>query len=131
MSVFGEALIRSGRTLLRRQHGLHLWLVITDPHGDPAEVVVVMLTTLREHSDTTLILNPGDHPFVKHETSVNFSTAVRVRVDRILCEMNVRACTLGTDMSRDLLERVRDALLVSPFTILAVAEYCKQRLGRQ
>ena len=42
----------------------HLWVVLSDPIGNPAQVVLVSLSTLREGADTTVVISPGEHPFV-------------------------------------------------------------------
>ncbi len=50
----------------------HLWIVLTEPTGDPAQVVVVNLTTRIPTSDATVVLNVGDHKFIKRETVVYY-----------------------------------------------------------
>ena len=53
----------------------HLWIVLTDPEGNPGEVVVVNLTSQRPGSDATVVLQRGDHPFVRHDTVVYYGDA--------------------------------------------------------
>ncbi len=48
----------------------HLWLLLTDPAGDPPKVLMVNLTTYREGVDTTVLLTPDDHSYVDHPTVV-------------------------------------------------------------
>ena len=67
-------LLRAGRALLIRDAamGTHLWFVVTNP--DPHAMVLVMLVSLKPHTDRTLVLDQGDHPFVDHPSSVDFGT---------------------------------------------------------
>jgi hypothetical protein len=45
---------------------LHLHITLCDPADDPPTIIVVSLNTLTPRVDRTLILKPGDHPFVRH-----------------------------------------------------------------
>ena len=124
--------VRAARALLlaeQPQFKPHLWFVVTDPDGVPPRVVAVMLRTATRFTDTTLVLHPGDHPFVRHESSVHYSTARWFRVSSILAAVRGGRCHLMPDASEDLLGRVRAGLLASPFTVNAVRDYCRQRFG--
>lgn len=125
-------LVRSGRALLLRESPgakPHLWFVLTEPEGDPPQVVVVMLRTKQRFTDPTLILAPGDHPFVRHESSVHYSTAKWLSVASLGDAFRTGHCSLQSDMSADLLLRVRQALLRSPFTVNVVREHCRGCFG--
>lgn len=122
--------ICAGRALLLAEHPRsrpHLWLVLTDPAGRPPQVVAVMVRTVTSFTDATLVLDVGDHPFIKHKSSVHYSTARLFRVDAIHRAIQRTQCHLQPDMSEQLMERVRQGLLDSPFTIKAVREYCRKR----
>ena len=43
---------------------VHLWVIISDPQQDSAEVLIVSLTAYHPKKDTACILEPGDHPFL-------------------------------------------------------------------
>jgi len=122
--------VRSARALLlaeQPQFKPHLWFVLTDPGGVLPRVVAVMLRTATRFTDATLVLHPGDHPFVRHESSVHCSTARWFSVSSILAAVSRGRCHLMLDASEDLLRRVRAGLLASPFTVNAVHEYCRAR----
>lgn len=54
----------------------HLWFVITNPNAFPDNVVVVNLTTYRiPKSDAACILEPGDHPYIDHQSCINYGEA--------------------------------------------------------
>lgn len=73
----GTALIIRDRKL-----GPHLYFVLTDPDGDH-RVVTVLLVTAKRHTDRTTMLLPGDHPFVRHESHVDYGTAKFIPVSRL------------------------------------------------
>ncbi len=120
-------LVRAGSTLYLSEFPgakAHLWLVLTDPHGNPPEIVAVMVRTPKTFTDETCILNVGDHPFIEHKSSVHYSTAQRFRVAAILKRAKDGHCDLREDMPRKLLARVRSGLRESVYTVNAVRDYC-------
>lgn len=44
--------------------GTHLWFVPTDPDPVTTRVVIVALVTQRGHTERTVTLDVGDHPFI-------------------------------------------------------------------
>jgi hypothetical protein len=56
----------------------HLWIVISDPLVDDNHVLVVNFTTYRlrddgtTRNDGTCRIQPGEHPFVKEETCIQY-----------------------------------------------------------
>jgi hypothetical protein len=53
----------------------HLWIVITPPEVGTAKAVCVSVTTSRAYSETTAVLQRGDHPFVNHESVIYYQDA--------------------------------------------------------
>lgn len=51
---------------------VHLWVLLTDPRPG-GEAVIASVTTLRHNGDQTVILQPGDHPFIRHASIVLYS----------------------------------------------------------
>lgn len=121
------SIVRAGSTLLLAEPPLnkpHLWVVLTDPDSE-GRVVAVMLRTATRFTDETLMLQPGDHPFVRHETSVHYSTARWFAVPALDDAMKRGRCHMRDEVSPELLARCCDGLLRSPFTVHAVAEFCR------
>ena len=58
----------------------HLWALITSPDPESGDAVMVNLTTQRPHSDTTTIIQAGEHPFVDRPTVVFYADARMVDV---------------------------------------------------
>ena len=51
----------------------HLCVVISDPAQDPNRVVVVAFTTRESWTDEGCVLYPGDHPFIQHDTCIDYA----------------------------------------------------------
>lgn len=95
----------------------HLWLIITQPFGQPPKVIIVSLSTQRDGSDTTVILTSADHPFVRHSTVVFYADAREVEANLLERLVRLDKSRLHSHTcSPDLLSRVRDGLLESSFT---------------
>jgi hypothetical protein len=52
----------------------HLWIVLTDANAEN-KAVCVNMTTKRSDSDCTTICRCGEHPFIKHESVINYRAA--------------------------------------------------------
>jgi hypothetical protein len=94
----------------------HLWVLITKPHPQTCEAIMVNVTTQRPHSDTTTILHPGDHPFVQ-KPSVIFYADARIVDTRLLDQ----ALQNGAYQSHAVFEptvmtRIQAGVAASPFT---------------
>ena len=121
-------MLGAGRAILYRAPGVdgfHLYLVLSDPASPDDSVVAVMLRTAKSFTDDTVVLHPGDHPFIRHPTAVQYSTAECFRVKRLIKAIQQGQCHLKEDMSEELLDRVRDGLLRSPFTVNRVRSLCE------
>ena len=86
-----------------------------------------MLRTVRSYTDPTVILQPGDHPFVSHPSAVHYSSACWFPMHRLARAIAVGECHLKADMSPALLRRVRDGLLASPFPVEVLKQFCRER----
>jgi hypothetical protein len=77
--------MKAGDTFLMPAPGIstrtpHLWIVLTDPTAENSTVVIVSVTTLRHGADQTIILMPGEHPFVRRPSAVFYADALLVDV---------------------------------------------------
>ena len=59
----------------------HLWVLVTGRRlagagfGRVGEAIMVNITTHRAHSDTTTVLQPGEHPFIDRPSVVFYADA--------------------------------------------------------
>jgi len=121
--------ISAGRSLYLTNDlaGPHLWFVLTDPDPKTAHIVIVRVVTTRSHTDKTVVLATGCHPFIKRESNVEYGAARIDPVHTLEGAIHAGHCKLDQDMSKSLLAIVRNGLLASPRTIHYVADYCRAR----
>ncbi len=105
----------------------HLWFVLTDPDPVSHQVVIVMLVSAKAHTDKTVVLRAGDHPWVRHESNVDFGSARPIPVSKLMDANSSNRLVLQDDMSKELLAVVRAGLLASSRTIHAVKDDCKTK----
>ena len=123
-------IIRPGRTLYFYKPPRikpHLWFILTEPEGDVNKFVAVMVRTRRGYTDNTTILDIGDHPFIQHESAVDYGSADFFTLKLIQKKMEHGRCSLKEDLSESLLQRVKDGLLQSARTPNVIHNYCKDR----
>jgi hypothetical protein len=94
----------------------HPWALITAPDPQSGEAVMVNLTTQRPHSDTTTVLQPGEHPFADHPTVVFYADARMVNVSRLEGGLRQGFFRQHAALSPQVLQRIQSGLLASPFT---------------
>ncbi len=56
----------------------HLWIIVTQPDPQTHECAIVSVTTLRNSKDQTVILRVGDHPFIRHDSTIFYGDAMIV-----------------------------------------------------
>ena len=62
----------------------HLWIVLSDPEKDDERVLLVNVTTLEAYKDQTCKLTCGSHPFITHDSCVNFGAAKLVSLATLI-----------------------------------------------
>jgi hypothetical protein len=103
----------------------HLWIVLTEPSLADGNAVCVSVSTQRSGSEATVVLRPGEHPFLKHD-SVIFYKDARV-IDLVLVQQALES-RLGyrhAKCSENLLRRVQDGLLASKQPSNDIKEFCR------
>jgi hypothetical protein len=83
-----------------------------------------MVVSKKTHTDPTTTLMPGDHPFIAHESHVDYGTAKPVSVERLRGDWGGGTCELQPNVGQGVLKRVQAGLLVSENTINFVKAYC-------
>ena len=94
----------------------HIWVLITKPDPATHAAIMVNVTTQRPHSDTTTILNAGDHPFVQ-KPSVIFYADARIVDTRLLDAAVQRGAYRGhAAVQAAVIVRIQAGVAASPFT---------------
>lgn len=102
----------------------HLWVLITRPNPVRREAIMVNVTTQRPHSDTTTVLNRGDHPFILYPTAIRCllrrcSHSGTRPLDQAVASGAYRA---DTPFSGPILGKIQAGLQTSPFTPKKIKE---------
>src|SRR4051794_27953595 len=61
----------------------HLWIIVTTPDPVTGLCAIVSVTTLRNSKDQTIILRPGDHPFIRHESTIFYGDGMIVHARKL------------------------------------------------
>jgi len=124
--------IRSGDTfILKRGTGStpHLWVVLWGPAGAADAYLIVHLTTLRPHTDSTVVMRAGEHPFIQHDTCAVYSDARRTTAEKLNAAWQDRLLVPKPGATPELLEKLRDGLFRSPRTPHALVRMAIEEFG--
>lgn len=107
---------------------LHLCLVMTEPQENPPVVVIVNVSTFhnKPHEDHTVILQPGDHEFIKQKSYIAFDYAKRIRLDILESHAEKGKIIFKEDVSDELFEMILNGLLQSPKTPGHLKMFCRK-----
>lgn len=105
----------------------HLWIIITPP--TEGEVVTVCMVTAHKKSERLVVLDVGDHPFIKHESIIAYRWSKIRAVDEIESAFLTQAAKPREPVSDAILRKVQAGLLDSDFTPNGVLHYYKSVMG--
>ena len=118
--------LNPGDTLRVRDPGMsydaHLWIVLSKPELDADHILIANLTSWRADKDQTCALQPGDHPYIRKRTCVNYADSKIVSENDI--ERLFQAGLLEKDapIEMPLLDRIREGAMASRFVPLDHAQ---------
>jgi len=89
---------------------------------------MVNFTTCRSHSDATVVLKAGEHPFVRHDTVVNYQDARRTDSQSL-----IKACTQGVISKHEpcdslVLKKIQRGFAKSPRTPADIMRYVGDKI---
>ena len=95
----------------------HLFFVLNEVE-DKREwsVVLAPVSSMREKGDSTCILKPGDHPFIKHKSFVEYGQCRTDSLTHLEQQVKSGNWERKDDASQRLIERIIDGLFDSPQT---------------
>ena len=125
--------LQCGDTFLLPKSGKeteHLWIVVAEIDGTAREAICVSVTTRRDYSDSTCVLNVGDHPFVNRPSVIFYQDAREMDVALVekALTSGIRnfVCTPHDPCSDALLERIRKGLIDSKQTPKGIKALCRK-----
>jgi hypothetical protein len=106
----------------------HRWIILTNPATD-GTAICVNVTSWRTGCDETVVLQPGDHDFIKKKSVVHYEDARPMHLERIeellatgtdkfVCKQML-CCTYA------LMDKLREGLLKSKRTPKGIKAYCR------
>jgi len=101
---------------------IHLFFVISSPEKDMKRVVVVPLMTWDEYKESTCTLEPGEHPFVRHKSYIDFGCAAKVDGDEIDKKIRSNEFRKHKPASVKLLKKIRDGAGKSEYLALGLRD---------
>jgi hypothetical protein len=107
----------------------HLWVVVTEPAGNPALCVIVNITSREWNSDPTVVLTVGDHPYVIHDSVVNYSDATLSPKQKLEEAVNNGYFSSHDPFEPTVLQRIQSGLLHSELTPKPILRYCERLWG--
>src|SRR5258708_10421215 len=117
-------------TLERTQSIPHLWVVVTNP-DERGQLLIVSITTLRHNVDQTVVLQRGDHPFVRHQSSVFFGDSMIVSEERLEQWRLAGVASAEEPCRADILRLIQDGVLVSDYTPRKIIAFFQRALAHQ
>jgi hypothetical protein len=108
----------------------HLWIVVTQPDAETNLCAIVSVTTLRNSKDQTVILRPGDHPFIRHESTIFYGDAMIVDERRLRSEIAAGLALAREKCPSATLKLMQDGVAASPFTRPKFLRFCRERWKR-
>ena len=87
--------------------------MISPPHGNPPEVVVVGFTTWKSWKDQSCIIEPGEHPSLPNRSVVSYEYAAIVRVGELTRMADGGKLEVRESVGTALMERIWDGARVT------------------
>lgn len=122
-------MISCGNTvLLEDEDGLdqHLCIVVSQPLE--GKVVIVSITTKRKHSELTVQLKNDVHPFLKHDSVIQYVYSRVVEIKVIEQALQSGDAKIKEPASQSLLSRAQGGLLESDFTPNGVKAFYREAM---
>ena len=107
---------------------LHLHVVCLDVDDDGNTLIVPMSSYEGNYSDSTCILDIGDHEFIKHKSFVLYIKAQIRNADELQADIDERVIIPQKDILQYFLLKIRKGVLDSKETPKNIKDYCKSRM---
>ena len=108
----------------------HLWIVITEPDPVSNFCAIVSVTTLRNSKDQTVLLRVGDHPFIRHDSTIFYGDGMIVDARRLEHEIAAGLAVRRDKCPAATLKLVQQGVAASPFTRPKFLRFCREQWGK-
>jgi hypothetical protein len=108
-----------------RNEPAHLWVIVSDPDAD-GNCLIVSLTSFKGCSDRTVVLNAGEHPFIKWPTCVAYAFSDLITEDQLANYVSLGHAKMHVfPLKEEIVKLVFDGFLASPFTKKRIKTYVR------
>ena len=102
----------------------HLRIIITDPDNDQNQVIVSVTTLRYPSQDKSCVLLPGEHPFIKEKSIVDFKRTTVMSYIQIFNGIQKGLLIRKEDISDELLKRIQKAATKSKYISDEIKSMC-------
>ena len=103
----------------------HLWVIASDPDIE-GYCLIVSLTSFKGNSDRTVVLNAGEHPFIKWPTCVAYSLSELITAEQLINYVSLGHAKMHlAPLTEKVIELVFDGFLASQFTKRRIKTYVR------
>ena len=111
----------------------HLWIVIAKP-DENGKAVCVNISSLRSaFCETTVILQPGEHPFIVKKSVVRYADASELDLNKLELALEGNydfVCAKQEPCSRELLQKIKKGLIKSQHVSPDIQNKCRRSWDR-
>jgi len=113
--------LRAGNAFINSESGFipsHLWFILSDPAKDSEHVLIVNATSAfhGRDVDSSCILKPGEHPFIRHESYIFYDGTRQTTSQKLKEGFEAEMLRFQESVSDELLLRMRTGLMQSSHT---------------
>ena len=96
-------------------HGKHhLWVIFNEPAQHNGTALFVNVTTFSAIAETTCVLQPAEHPFIKHSSWIRYASAKTALISELEALEAAKLIIRQTTASAALIEKIRAGAAASP-----------------
>jgi hypothetical protein len=102
----------------------HLYVIIAINTGNK-KALIVNLTENKAGKEQGCIINPGEHPFVKKQTTINFAEAKITDIKNLEESVKHGVIKIHAKFEESILKRIQEAALSSPSIPIKCQEFLR------
>jgi len=107
----------------------HLWIIATEPNNEKL-FAVASFTSLRGAKDQTVILQAGEHPFLKWDTCISYGQAEIMSVEKLQAHLQGGRARMHAEATHVLLQLILGGFSASDFTKNRVRDFVRAARAR-